>query len=49
LYEKSKLLAERAGWDFIKKEGGELEFATINPIAIFGPSLNRHISGSLKF
>jgi len=48
LYEKSKLLAERAAWDFIKREGGELEFATINPVAIFGPSLNGHISGSLE-
>lgn len=45
-YEKSKLLAERAAWDFIKKEGGDLEFATINPVAILGPSLSAHISGS---
>ncbi len=47
IYEKSKLLAERAAWEFIKKEGGNLEFATVNPVAIFGPSLNEHISGSL--
>jgi nucleoside-diphosphate-sugar epimerase len=45
-YEKSKLLAERAAWDFIKQEGGKLEFATINPVAILGPSLSAHISGS---
>jgi nucleoside-diphosphate-sugar epimerase len=45
-YEKSKLLAERAAWDFIKKEGGDLEFVTINPVAIWGPSLSAHISGS---
>jgi nucleoside-diphosphate-sugar epimerase len=45
-YEKSKLLAERAAWDFIKQEGGNLEFATINPVAILGPSLSAHISGS---
>ena len=45
-YEKSKGLSERAAWDFIKKEGGNLEFATINPVAILGPSLNAHISGS---
>jgi hypothetical protein len=36
-----------AAWDFIKKEGGKLEFATINPVAILGPSLDEHISGSL--
>ena len=47
IYEKSKLLAEQAAWEFIRKEGGSLEFATINPVAIFGPSLNGHISGSL--
>jgi len=48
IYEKSKLLAERAAWGFMEKEGGKLEFATINPVAIFGPSLNGHISGSLE-
>lgn len=47
-YEKSKLLAERTAWDFIKKEGGNLEFATINPVAILGPSLGSHISGSFR-
>ena len=38
-YEKSKGLAERAAWNFIKTEGGGLELAVINPVAIFGPSL----------
>jgi nucleoside-diphosphate-sugar epimerase len=47
-YEKSKLLAERAAWDFIKKEGGNLEFATVNPVAIFGPSLSGHVSESFS-
>ena len=46
VYEKSKTLAEKAAWDFIKKEGGALEFATINPVAILGPSLDTHVSGS---
>ncbi|QHW00081.1 SDR family oxidoreductase [Spirosoma endbachense] len=46
VYEKSKTLAERAAWDFTKSEGGDLEFATINPVAILGPSLDAHISGS---
>ena len=45
-YEKSKLLAEKAAWNFIEREGDGLEFATINPVAIFGPSLDSHISGS---
>ena len=46
IYEKSKLLAERAAWDFIRSEGGNLEFTTINPVAIFGPALSNHLSGS---
>lgn len=45
-YEKSKLLAEKAAWDYIETEGTGLEFATINPVAIFGPSLDSHVSGS---
>ncbi|SDE58159.1 Nucleoside-diphosphate-sugar epimerase [Mucilaginibacter pineti] len=38
-YEKSKVLAERAAWDFIKKSEGNLELTVINPVAIFGPVL----------
>lgn len=43
-YNKSKVLAEKAAWDFIRKEGGPLEFTAINPMAIFGPSLGPAIS-----
>lgn len=46
VYEKSKTLAEKAAWDFIENNGGNLEFATINSVAILGPSLDTHISGS---
>ena len=45
-YEKSKGLAERAAWDFIQREGGALELSVINPVAILGPSLGPHVSGS---
>ncbi len=45
-YEKSKGLAERAAWEFIKQEGGALELSVINPVAILGPSLGSHTSGS---
>ncbi|MBC1324066.1 NAD-dependent epimerase/dehydratase family protein [Listeria welshimeri] len=44
-YEKSKLIAEKEAWKFMENET-ELEFATINPVAIFGPSQSRHVSGS---
>lgn len=35
VYEKSKLLAEKAAWDFVENENTIVEFATINPVAIF--------------
>ncbi|KAK5131145.1 hypothetical protein LTR08_001293 [Meristemomyces frigidus] len=38
-YHKSKTLAERAAWDFIEKDGGEMELAVVNPVGIFGPIL----------
>lgn len=46
-YHKSKTLAEMAAWDFIKKEGGNMELAVINPGAIFGPALGPNHSPSL--
>jgi nucleoside-diphosphate-sugar epimerase len=47
-YAKSKTLAERAAWDFIKKEGGSLELTVINPVSIFGPILDSNFSTSLE-
>ena len=47
-YVKSKLIAERAAWDFIKAEGGGLEFAVINPAGIFGPVLGPDASSSTQ-
>lgn len=46
IYEKSKLLAEKAAWNYIKRPEVTLEFVTVNPVAIFGPSLDNHVSGS---
>jgi dihydroflavonol-4-reductase len=46
-YVKSKVLAERAAWDFIKNEGGQTELSVINPTATFGPTLSDDISTSL--
>jgi len=46
-YVKSKVLAERAAWDFIKKEGDQTELSVINPTATFGPTLGDDISASL--
>lgn len=49
VYEKSKLIAERAAWDFVNATENHIEFATINPVAILGPSLNQHMSLSFQF
>ncbi|MEY2883992.1 MAG: hypothetical protein RL490_1716 [Pseudomonadota bacterium] len=47
-YIKSKTIAERAARDFIAREGGALEFATINPSAVLGPVLGKDFSTSLE-
>ncbi|GAB3790893.1 aldehyde reductase [Spirosoma horti] len=36
-YQKSKTLAERAAWEFIKQEGDGLELSAINPVTVMGP------------
>src|SRR5262252_1334362 len=46
-YVKSKALAERAAWDFMKREGGALELSVVNPSGIFGPALGPDYSSSL--
>ncbi len=46
-YAKSKTFAERAAWDFIFKEGGGLELAVVNPVAVFGPVLGPDYSTSI--
>jgi nucleoside-diphosphate-sugar epimerase len=46
-YTKSKTLAERAAWDFMAKEGGALELAVVNPVAVLGPVLGRDYSASI--
>jgi len=46
-YPKSKTVAERAAWDFIAREGGALELAVVNPVAVFGPVLGPDYSTSI--
>ncbi len=46
-YVKSKTLAERAAWDFIAREGGALELAVVNPVAVFGPILSADVAASI--
>jgi dihydroflavonol-4-reductase len=47
-YQKSKTLAERASWDFIAREGGGLELATVNPTTVLGPALGPDYSHSIR-
>jgi dihydroflavonol-4-reductase len=46
-YIRSKAIAEKAAWAFIKAEGGALELTTINPGAVLGPALGSDFSASL--
>jgi nucleoside-diphosphate-sugar epimerase len=45
-YEKSKMLAERAAWDFVAQHDG-LELAVVNPTGILGPALGPDYGTSL--
>lgn len=47
-YIKSKTLAEKAAWNFIKTEGGALELSVINPVGVFGPALGKDHSTSVN-
>ncbi len=46
-YVKSKTLSERAAWDFIAREGGNLELSVVNPVGVFGPVLGADYSTSI--
>jgi len=46
-YVKSKTIAERAAWDFVGREGGELELAVVNPVVVLGPVLGPDLSASI--
>lgn len=46
-YVKSKAIAERAAWDFIAREGGALELAVVNPVAVFGPAVSHDMATSM--
>ena len=46
-YVKSKVISERAAWEFIAKEGGGLELSVVNPVGVFGPVLGPDYSTSI--
>lgn len=47
-YTRSKVIAERAAWDYVNGEGKGLELATINPVAVLGPAMSEDVSASLE-
>ena len=47
-YERSKMIAERAAWDWHAQEGGALELATVCPGAVLGPVLGKEHSASIE-
>jgi len=47
-YNKSKVMAEMAAWQFIRTQGNGLEFCTVNPMGIFGPSLGPDLSSGFE-
>jgi nucleoside-diphosphate-sugar epimerase len=47
-YARSKTIAERAAWDFMRERGATEKLATVNPGAIIGPVLSDDRSFSLQ-
>ncbi len=47
-YAKSKTLAERSAWDFIKKQNEEnpMQLSVVNPGPVFGPTLSGNLEGA---
>ncbi|TDP98501.1 MULTISPECIES: NAD-dependent epimerase/dehydratase family protein [unclassified Leifsonia] len=48
-YPLSKAVAERAAWDFVEREGGDLELVAVNPTWIAGPTLTSSARSSLAY
>jgi len=46
-YPRSKAIAERAAWDFLRSEGGGTELTVINPTFILGPPLTAETGSSM--
>ncbi len=47
-YQRSKTMSERAAWDFMAREGGSMELAVVNPVAVIGPLLGPDDPPSLR-
>lgn len=47
-YQRSKTLAERAAWAFVRREGDGLELSAVNPTTVLGPALGSDYSHSVR-
>lgn len=47
-YTKSKTLAERAAWDFVKNEAPGIALTTINPVLVLGAPLDDNFGSSIS-
>lgn len=47
-YGRSKVLAERAAWDFVAGEGQGMQLSVVNPGMIAGPPLDRNYGDSIR-
>ena len=47
-YPRSKTIAERAAWEFMEQEGGEMELVVVNPTFILGPTLTSRAGSSIQ-
>jgi nucleoside-diphosphate-sugar epimerase len=46
-YVKSKTIAEKAAWDFMAADGGDMELAAVNPVAVLGPVMGADYASSI--
>ena len=47
-YSRSKTLAERAAWDFVREADGAIDLTTINPVFVMGPPLDKNYGTSVE-
>ena len=47
-YTKSKTLAEKAAWDFVKSNAPEIALTTINPVLVLGAPLDKNFGSSIS-
>ncbi len=47
-YSQSKTLAEKAAWELIGAAGGATTLATVNPVLVLGPLLDKDAAGSVQ-